>query len=821
MKFSIATLNDAGYNIRNVFTDYTIGTAKQPCLVDKLTKTQTAIKYKDKSDEYFKNILCIDDTAGYALRCGRQMNGKFIICLDWDIYMKETDTEHEPTERLMGIYENLCGDNDGTFNSSTNGNYATLFDITDCPELVALCEQAKEGFTPAGYKLEVQLHKQQVIPPTATPCKRTGLMGKPRKFSTNKPFKVLLPTDGNIYIFMLQLLKHAPPKNPARIITPPPSDDETEDFIVWNDMLINGLGRKRLEYNEYLKLATVWKSNGGSFEMWNKWAVECCKVDDDHHVELWENCDIDRTQQLSFLEGMSKKYDPQYYKNYCEKKYKLDNTAVKQICEDIKMDEKTTKLTLDILNRGICDIVTCCYEKMTRLKYCKNNWYYCRDQTNLWECVKKPNLYIVKVIQDEINILVANITNDIIRADGNKRDELEAERIKVLKNYPIISGTAFQSNAVNFLCDYLLDNKFSEKLDANKGFLAFKNGIFNLKTGELEKGGLKPEHYLTFTLDYDYKPVPVNRDCEVWKQFKKVLNNNDDELDYFMSIVGHAFTGESTDVKAMYFMIDGSGESKGDNGKTFLFNIINKVMEAYVAKPKSSLLEKNNPKTHKQIVGLKGKRLVFMEEFPDRALNVDLMKELADGGSMENEIMFGTTEIINIIAMFFVLSNHTPNLDANESAGYNRYKEVSFCSHFDRTGDRMEENPAELEYIADTTLGEKIVTQYRDEVISFIIQYAMRYYKTGIPRTPMRFLKAEQKTKKANDEFLEWFETFIEGYNEDRIAEKRIVELSKLDAKKVRKGMLRLGYKYDKDLCGLGKDLSLGKFYKGGYSLEK
>jgi phage/plasmid-associated DNA primase len=389
-----------------------------------------------------------------------------------------------------------------------------------------------------------------------------------------------------------------------------------------------------------------------------------------------------------------------------------------------------------------------------------------------------------------------------------------------LKHYPSIAGTSFQSNAVRFLSDLLLDNQFSEKLDNNKGFLAFKNGILNLRTGK-HKLGLLPEHYITFTLDYDYKEITVDNSCEVWKQFKKVINNSETELDYFMSLVGHAFTGESTDVKHMYFMIDGSGDSRGDNGKTFIFNIINRIMGAYVAKPKSSLLEKNNTKTHKQIVGLKGKRFVYMEEFPDKALNVDLLKELADGGAMENEIMFGATETINIMAMFFVLSNHTPNLDANESAGYNRYKEVSFCSHFDRTGDRDIENEDDLEYIADATLGDKIVSDHRDEVIGLILQYAMRYYKTGIPRTPIRFLKAEQKTKKANDEFLEWFEEFIEGNEDDRMAEKRIVEMSKLDQKKVRKGMMRLGFKYDKDLSGIGKDITTGKPYKGGYILEK
>jgi phage/plasmid-associated DNA primase len=258
-------------------------------------------------------------------------------------------------------------------------------------------------------------------------------------------------------------------------------------------------------------------------------------------------------------------------------------------------------------------------------------------------------------------------------------------------------------------------------------------------------------------------------------------------------------------------MIDGSGEGKGDNGKTFLFNIFKAVMGDYVGKPTSALLEKNNAKVHKQITGLKGKRFIFMEEFPQKAINCDLMKELGDGGEMNNEVMFGTMEKINIIGMFFALSNHTPKLDADESAGYNRYKEVSFKSHFDRTGDREEENEEELEFIADTGIGAKIVDEYRDEVIGLILQYAMRFYTSGIPPTPIEFLQAEQKTKASNDDFLEWFEDNCEKGDEfDKLAEKMIVEMSGIKADKVRKGMARLGYKYKKDLSG-------GRGYKGGY----
>ena len=828
--FCIESLVAQKYNLRNVFTDNSVGTAKTPCRVNRHFKTQQSFNKGEilkMSNQDFLDALVIDESCGYAIKCGRQdcqESGKYIICLDFDIYIKQTGLDCKECMKALSKYNDICGSEDGMYESSTEGNYNVLLDITDCADLIARCESAPESFHPfQNNGFEIQVTKHQVIPPTSTPCKKTNTAGKRRKFTNNNnnPFKIVAVGD-NVYKYLEFCFNTKSATKTIRVVSPTSDNVQLQD-PKYIDMVLNGIGNKLLR-NQYLRLASVLKSNGYSYELWDKWCVDVYTLpygDTDDHEGVWEDAPVGADQNMTLLEGLSKIYNPAYYAEFCKNRtaeMKLDKTAVNEICNDIKA--KTTKLTLDILDRGIRDTIEACYEKMDRLKFCKNQWYYCRSQTNLWECVKNPNLYMVKIVQDEINTAIALVSTKLCNAEGKARDELECERANFMKHYPAISGTSFQSNAIKFLCDLLLDNKFSDKLDSNKGFIAFKNGILNLRTGEF-KFGLLPEHYITFTLDHDYKKRPFSKDCEVLKQFKKVLNNSDIELDYFMSLVGHAFTGESTDVKHMYFMIDGSADSRGDNGKTFIFNIINRVMGAYVSKPKSSLLEKNNTKTHKQIVGLKGKRFVFMEEYPDKALNVDLLKELADGGAMENEILFGTTETINIMAMFFVLSNHTPSLDANESAGYNRYKEVSFCSHFDRTGEREVENEDELEYIADVTLGNTLVEKHSEDVIWAILEYAMRYYKTGIPRTPMRFVRAEAKTKKANDEFLEWFEEFIEGNEEDFIAEKKIAEMSKLDVKKVRKGMLRLGYKYDKDLMGIGRDTSTGKYYKGGYALEK
>jgi hypothetical protein len=91
---------------------------------------------------------------------------------------------------------------------------------------------------------------------------------------------------------------------------------------------------------------------------------------------------------------------------------------------------------------------------------------------------------------------------------------------------------------------------------------------------------------------------------------------------------------------------------------------------------------------------------------------------------MKQEVMYGTSELLNILFKLFVLSNNKPSISAEEVAVYNRYKQISYGSHFDRTGERTEEDPTNLLFIADTTLGDKIKEEYFNEVFYLIIEYA-------------------------------------------------------------------------------------------------
>jgi len=449
-----------------------------------------------------------------------------------------------------------------------------------------------------------------------------------------------------------------------------------------------------------------------------------------------------------------------------------------------------------------------------RLILSQEKWYIV-DNTNLWKSVKEPYTQIVEEIRkyiDYSNMICVKKIQGL--PDGPERENLTGTSRIYLRSYITISHGNYMSNISKLLKGILCDDSFISKLDMNVENLAFKNGIIDLKTKQF-RNGILPSDFITKTIPFEYFP-----ECETKKDFVKsvllkILNNNKEHVEYYLSLIGFSFIGKPHLQKAMYFCIDNTLQAIGDNGKTLFFDILYELFPNYVYKTKALFLECDNKKVHKQLALMKGMRLVWMDEFSKKPLNVELMKELADGKTIENEIMFGTSEKIQILFKMFGLSNNMIKIPADENAVYNRYKQISYGSNFNRTGERKVENPDKLEFIADETLSDKLKGEYANAIASIIIDYAYQFLQTGkMPQEPEQFKSDAKEAKLKNDEFKCWFsENCITS---GRVALKHIVKESGMSEKEVKDGMKRMGYKYNKDLRKIGQDIH-GNHYKGGY----
>ncbi len=450
------------------------------------------------------------------------------------------------------------------------------------------------------------------------------------------------------------------------------------------------------------------------------------------------------------------------------------------------------------------------------LVLCKENWYVLVPETQLWKHVKEPTFYVISEIRKYIDYSNAQLANKMIGIDGPEKDKLIATQKEYLKYYTKINAPGYITMCVKNLRAQLVNDTFEEKLDTTPCIMAFTNGVMDLKTKTFREG-LRWDDFLTDTIPYDWKPADPCRTDNLKSILKKILNNNSEHLEYYLALIGYSFVGMPQLEKSLYFMIDGTDNGKGDNGKTFFFDILNTLMPNYVYKSKGSMIEDGNAKVHKQLCMTKGKRLVWLDEFSTKKTNAVLMKEIADGKTIENEIMFGTSESINILYKMFILSNHIPKVDSSEEAVYNRYKQISFGSHFDRTGTRMTEDPGKLLFIADCDLSDKLKNEYSNEIFNIVIEYAAKYFVNKLPRIPEKFQKDAQETKLKNDEFRMWFNDNCQLHDSGRVPLEILRERSGFDDKTIKEGMKRIGLKYDKDLFGMGKNVFTNKYYKGGF----
>lgn len=544
----------------------------------------------------------------------------------------------------------------------------------------------------------------------------------------------------------------------------------------------------------WLRICSCIKHNGLTNNDW----LNFCKANDlnmdTEKIELFKNLNP-YPIEIHYLQSLAKKSNPTGYKLWLEK-YDIYYINADDLGDPFK--------TANTISNTLKDT----------LVLCKESWYMLTNN-QLWKQQKEPSFYIINELRKYIDESNAKIVQKIKQTEGEQKDKLVEISKTYLNSYKSISGSSYLNVLTKFLKTTLQDNTFADKLDANKGQLAFQNGIMDLETKVFRQGILSCD-YITQTIPYDY----VKGD-DVKKEFiksvlLKILNNNAEHLEYFLSIIGYTFIGSPNLEKSIYFCVDKTDKACGDNGKTFFFDILTHLLPNYVYKSKGSLLEEGNTKVHKQLAMMKGKRLVWLDEFGKKKSNAELMKEIGDGLNIENEVMFGTSETINIMFKLFTLTNNMPIIDPKDTAVYNRYKQISYGSHFDRTGNRIEENAKFLLFIADTSLGDKIKNEYYNEVFDLIIEYANKYYTNKIPAIPCQFVKDTKETQKNNDEFGNWFDENCEYDPNENTALKKLVACSGFSEKIVKEGMIRLSFKYEKDLCKIGKDAT-GKYYKGGY----
>lgn len=504
-------------------------------------------------------------------------------------------------------------------------------------------------------------------------------------------------------------------------------DKKIKDRVFTEEQIIELLtivGNKA-DWQQWNNYGLILHDNWYSFEVFNNWSKLNKKNDIVQNKNQWNTQYPVATGKwaiYTFLKD-AKIENPVKYKEWCKK------------CKQPHI--------LSLLKQG-ADAVDEEYkaELFETLKYSQDKWYACDENTNLWIEMDTPEKKILSFIRKHM-------------------EDCE----EMMKAFEVGGFLALLKKC--FMAS-LCDNDFNRKLCTPIDHIAFKNGLYNLKTKVFQKG-FKPDNFISKTLDYDFninfKSNPQNKKYII-TEFIKLCSNKEELLVYVFCMIGFILTGRASEVQEFFSIIG----QKGGNGKSTLFIILKQIFNIYVKQTSPKCFEADYAKAHKDLATLQGIRFLVSEEFRKGAsLNEQLVKRFRDGTPMENEVLFGTLNEIDLQCKLLFTSNSTLKFEAD--GGMSRgYREVKFSSRFVSDYETSEFKHEANCFQADKSFQtEKFLqAEYRDELLHILLEYSHKYYENGL-KTPAFITEASQQTcEMQGDQFKTFFDEYyvidLEGF---------------------------------------------------------
>ena len=363
------------------------------------------------------------------------------------------------------------------------------------------------------------------------------------------------------------------------------------------------------------------------------------------------------------------------------------------------------------------------------------------DLANLWKTITKQNIICINIEQflyyqfnkktclyellghSEFSEIVKNeIKTYLIDLSKVNTDKRLSDLITKISN--VAKAKQIGESCAHKIFDKEHNRIFYGQLESIKNVINFKNGYINLQTGEFKKR-VETDYFIK-CLDYDYtNEIDENITNEIIMIFKQICNDDDKMFDFMMSFFSYCLTGETSECKSLFTI-----GLKASNGKSTGTKIFETCFREYSRKLTNAFFKENNESVHKEIAELKGIRYAYMEEYPKNCnLNVDLYKDLVDGNTITNKVMYGTTEEIQITYKINILSNHIPKFE-NDKGILRRGLMAELTNCF---LDEHEYKKKKGTYLLDNTLLMKFNDEkYKQSFFNILLNYSIQYYKKGL-----------------------------------------------------------------------------------------
>lgn len=530
------------------------------------------------------------------------------------------------------------------------------------------------------------------------------------------------------------------PSSPTSITIDPSKKIDSKDKYL--ELLFNVIGNgDYIDYDLWFKIGCILKSNNYSFEVFEKYTAIVDKKNPKTE-KTWDSINESRPISIGAMNNIAKKIN---YNGYFE-----------------WLDTYNEYITMEIIEKGVNEIAKFISKSLkTYLIYDNNTWYACKN--NLWIKLKEPSAMIVTAIEDELDKYSKILTDKLNKID--KEDEVAVSNMRK-KIRLVCDARSRVVNSMNqyakLLTDYLWVNNFNEHLDTNIYEIAFKNGMFDLRTGEF-RHGLFSTDFITKTLPYDYQPPNEDDIATVRNELKKICNYNETHLNYYLSILGFALTGDAMRQQEFYYL---RGQKAG-NGKSVIFEALDDILPIYSMKMESDVFNENNSNRHKEIATWSGKRIGWANEIGTKKLDREFLKDVSDGTKIKYKPLYKESEYMPINFKAFIVSNNTIRFDSDEGIK-RRMRLGQMDSEFI---EGLEQNDiANCRFIKDNDFGKRLRNEHKFGLLHLLFRSAKKYIDENFKLSayPSDWKEEAKTVVASNDGFKEWFlEHFEFGFDDE------------------------------------------------------
>lgn len=365
------------------------------------------------------------------------------------------------------------------------------------------------------------------------------------------------------------------------------------------------------------------------------------------------------------------------------------------------------------------------------LKYSFNRkkWYYWDG--SVWVIDERG---VVKKMADEV---CADIKNEALQITDEKKQEAALKWARR-------SSSSNAKEAMVKECQHLYDVPAApDDFDSNVDLLNCKNGIVNLKTGELMPHDRELMMSKIINCDYDVD----HKKPEKWLQFLDDVTAGDKDIqEYIQRCVGYSLTGSGRE-QCTYFLY-----GMGNNGKSTFLDTIADIMGEYARNMGVETIMQNKfgsgNGANTQIARLRSARFVTCEEPPEGVINESIIKQITGGSKVTARFLFGDEFEFTPEFKLWIATNHKPIIKGTDLGIWRRIKLIPFEVNI----------PKEK---VDKNLKFKLREEF-PQILAWAVEGAMKWYESGDLKEPAKVTDSVKEYRQEMDLIATFVEQCVE-----------------------------------------------------------